>query len=98
MSLARAGTSLLGLAATSAASVHLAFGLRVGANVLEGSSVAEIAVDTGQFASLGGCDTLNVDVTLALGRALLFGQSNIPKDSSNMFRALTFPQDLYSLP
>ena len=93
MSLARAGTGLLRLAATSAASVHLALGLRVGANVLEGSSVTVVAVDTGQLASFDGSDTLNVDVTLALGRAL-FIWSVTPLTTFLMFGTLTFPQDL----
>jgi hypothetical protein len=69
--LTRANASLLRLATTSTTSIHLTLDLCVGADVLESSSVAVVAVDTGQLVSLNGSDTLNVNVTLALGRALI---------------------------
>jgi hypothetical protein len=69
-SLAGAGTSLLGLAATSATSVHLALNLRISTDVLECSSVLEVAVDTSKFTTVDSGDTLDVDVTRALLGAL----------------------------
>ncbi|KAJ8104452.1 hypothetical protein OPT61_g10749 [Boeremia exigua] len=71
--LTRADTSLCGLAATSAAVVHLALGLRIGADVLEGSSVLVVSVDAGELTAVLSSDTLNVNVALALGRAVSAG-------------------------
>lgn len=68
--LTRAGTGLLRLAATGTAVVHLALGLRVGADILEGSSVLVVGVDTGELTTIFGGDTLHVDVALALLGAL----------------------------
>lgn len=70
MSLTRADTGLRRLAATSAASVHLALDLGIGANVLESSGVFVVAVDTRKFTTVCCGNTLNVDITLALRRAL----------------------------
>jgi hypothetical protein len=69
-SLARAGACLLWLAAASATSVHLALGLRIGTDILEGSSVLVVAVDASQFTTVDRRHTLNVDVALALFGAL----------------------------
>ena len=69
-SLTRAGACLLWLAAASATSVHLAFGLRIGTDVLEGSSVLVVAVDASQFTTVDRGHTLDVDVALALLGAL----------------------------
>lgn len=68
--LTRAGSGLLGLAATSASSVSLAPGLCIGADVLEGGSVAVVEVNTGELTTVFGGDALHVDVTLALLGAL----------------------------
>jgi hypothetical protein len=65
-----AGTSLDRLAATSAASVHLALDLCVGANILESCSIAVVGVDAGEFATVNGGNALDVDVTLALRGAV----------------------------
>jgi hypothetical protein len=70
ISLARAGASLLGLAATSTTSVHLALGLRISADVLEGSSVPVVAVNTSQLTTVDRGHALDVDVALALLGAL----------------------------
>lgn len=68
--LTRADTGLLGLAATGASSVHLAASLGVGADVLEGSSVAVVGVDAGELTAVLGGGALDVDVALALLAAL----------------------------
>jgi len=68
-----AGTSLGRLAAASTTVVHLALGLGVGADVLQGSSVLVVGVDTSQFTAIDGGDALNVYVTLALLAALFRG-------------------------
>lgn len=82
----RACASLLGLASTSTAGVHLAFGLCVGTDVLEGCSVAVVAVDTSKLTTVNSSNTLfssvfnrdaysgtpylNIDIALALLGAL----------------------------
>lgn len=89
--LTRAGTGLGGLAATSAASVHLALGLGVGAGVLDGGSIAVVGVDANEEAAVLGSNTLHIHVTLALRLALLNGVSwDLIGEGEE---TLTLPQD-----
>lgn len=71
--LTRADSGLLRLTATSAASVHLALGLGIRADVLEGRSVTVVGVDACEFATVDRGDALNVDVALALLGAVSAG-------------------------
>lgn len=45
----------------------------VGADVVEGSSVTEVGVDTGELVAVDCGDTLDVDVALALAGAVAAG-------------------------
>lgn len=74
--LSGAGTCLDGLAAAGTSGVHLARGLGVGADVLEGGSVAVVGVDANNFASVAGGSALDVDVALALTAALIWRDSS----------------------
>ena len=56
--LSGAGSSLLGLAAASAASVHLTLGLRISADVLERRGITVVAVDTGELTTVDSGNTL----------------------------------------
>ena len=69
--LARAGAGLGWLAATGAPSVHLTFDLGVGADVLQGGSVAVVGVDASKFTTVDGSDAFDVDIALALLGALV---------------------------
>lgn len=90
-SLTGAGAGLLGLAATSAASVHLALSLGLGADVLEGRRIFVVGVDTSKLTAILRSDALDVDVALALLRAL--NRRSVPLSLCSGQR-LTFPQDL----
>ena len=68
--LSRAVSSLGGLAAVGATSVHLAWVRGVVAAVNERSGIPVVGVDTRQLTTVNGYNTLNVDVTLALLGAL----------------------------
>lgn len=75
-SLSRAVPSLSRLAAVVAASEHLARVSSVEAAVLNRSGIAIVGVDTREHAAVLGDHALDVDVALALGRALSGGSVN----------------------
>jgi hypothetical protein len=64
--LTRAVTRLGGLTATSTAVVHLTRVCGIIADVAEGGSIAVVRVDPRKLATILGCDTLDVDVSLTL--------------------------------
>lgn len=68
---AGAVADLAGLAATSAALVHDTGVLGISADVLEGGSVTVVLVDADNLATVASSNTLDVDVALALGLALM---------------------------
>lgn len=56
----------------------MALDLGIRANILEGSSIAVVRVDTSELTTIDGSNTLDVHVTLALAGALSYKLATIP--------------------
>lgn len=68
---ARAVPNLRWLAAAGAAIVEGARVSRVGADILERASIAVVGVDAADLSTVASCGALDIDVALALARALI---------------------------